>query len=264
MIALLAVALTGCQSAATLSGLSRKHDLAQETVDTGLFRHAVAYNRVPASPGDRLYVYIEGDGSPWIAGRRIAADPTPRQPLALLLMVQDRNPALYLGRPCYFGLANSAGCQFHLWTDARYSAAVIESMAMALETLRTRLGATEVVLIGYSGGGAIAALLAARNPHVSAVVTIAGNLDIELWAETHGYLPLTGSLNPRDQPPLNRDLASIHLSAGNDTVVPPAVLDSYLKHQDGERWLYPDFDHRCCWAESWPDILARINRRLGR
>src|SRR5262244_626132 len=62
------------------------------------FTHAV-YRNGAAFRGNRLHVYLEGDGTPWIAGRDAAVDPTPRAPVALKLMMLDPGPALLLGRP---------------------------------------------------------------------------------------------------------------------------------------------------------------------
>ena len=50
-------------------------------------------------------------------------------------------------------------------------------MATALETWLKKKGYSELVLIGYSGGGALAMLLAERI-RVRAVITVAANLDI--------------------------------------------------------------------------------------
>ena len=57
-----------------------------------------------------------------------------------------------------------------------------------------------IVLIGHSGGGTLAVLLAPRIEDVSGVVSIAANLDIDAWADHHNYDRLTGSLNPNSQP----------------------------------------------------------------
>ena len=45
-----------------------------------------------SAPAGALHVYIEGDGTPYVARHDFAADPTPRNPLMLRLMTLD--PAL--------------------------------------------------------------------------------------------------------------------------------------------------------------------------
>ena len=92
------------------------------------FKHVVYEHGLSAQPIAKLHIYIGGDGTPWVAGRYQSADPTPRQPLALALMSEDPTPAIYLGRPCYMGLAASANCSVALWTSRRYAPEVVASM----------------------------------------------------------------------------------------------------------------------------------------
>jgi dienelactone hydrolase len=49
-------------------------------------------------------------------------------------------------------------------TAGRYSERVVSSMAVAARRLLQARGAAHVVWLGYSGGGALAVLLAARVP----------------------------------------------------------------------------------------------------
>ena len=81
-----------------------------------------------------LHVYLEGDGSPWRYRVVVMPDPTPRNPLMLRLMGVDEQPSVYVGRPCYNGFADEPGCHSNLWTSARYSQPIIDSMACLLYT----------------------------------------------------------------------------------------------------------------------------------
>ncbi len=203
-----------------------------------------------------LHVYLEGDGAPWIQHRWVAADPTPRRPMMLDLMSLDPYPSVYLGRPCYNGLAHRPPCQPGMWTEGRYSPAVIDAMAGVLGELLGMTGQRRVMLFGYSGGGALAMLLAERFPQTVAVVTIAGNLDTEAWTRHHGYSPLRTSLNPARRPPLA--IRQLHLAGGDDRVVPPALLSSVLDRPGVQLRVIEGYDHRCCWRRIWPQILAEI------
>ena len=78
------------------------------------------------------------------------ADPTAREPLVLRLMALDRVPSVYLGRPCYHGLAADPRCTPALWTDARYSEVVVASMAAATRRLLSLTGHTEIVWLGFT------------------------------------------------------------------------------------------------------------------
>ncbi|WP_295436182.1 alpha/beta hydrolase [uncultured Thiodictyon sp.] len=222
------------------------------------FEHLTYRHGIPPNPGE-VRVYLEGDGLPWVSHTRIARDPSPRTPLALRLMAQDPAPSLYLGRPCYHGLAHSSGCAPWLWTHGRYSVTVVDSMVAAL---RRAVGPkARISLIGYSGGGALAMLMAGRMDNVERVVTIAANLDIDAWADLHGYSRLSGSLNPAAAPPLPGRVRQIHLAGGRDLQVPASLGQAVgVGLPEVVRITFPDFDHRCCWEGVWPSVLATLEQ----
>ena len=207
----------------------------------------------------RLHIYLEGDGSPWRTRTDVSADPTPRDPVALALMGRDSKPAFYLGRPCYNGLAGAPDCNAALWTNRRYGPEVIDSMEAALSRLIAPTPDAALIFIGYSGGGTLAMLLAERFAQTGAVITIAGNLDINRWTEHHGYSPLVGSFDPAKRQPLPAKIAQIHYVGGRDTVVPSRLTRAFVKDQDGNAVLveHDDFGHHCCWVSEWTAILGR-------
>lgn len=118
-------------------------------------------------------------------------------------------------------------------------------------------------LIGYSGGGVLALMIAARLDAVTRVSTIAANLDTTAWTEFHDLLPLTGSLNPADSLHFPVRFEQVHLSGTRDKVVPMATIARFRSlHPEAVFLEVEEFDHRCCWAEHWPDILDHINREI--
>jgi hypothetical protein len=199
-------------------------------------------------------VFLEGDGIPWRRGVEPNDDPTTGKPIALELLVRTAQAGAYVTRPCYQGLRDER-CTSDLWTGARYSDEVVQSMAAAIREAARRAQAPSITLVGYSGGGSLAVLVAERLDHVDAVITIAANLDIEAWTQHHRYLPLTGSLNParstREHP-----WREIHLQGGNDKVAPPSTTDAYFeRYRAAQRRLIADYDHVCCWIDAWPKLL---------
>ena len=232
----------------------------RKTVAGDPFEHLILIHNTDGASGADLHVYIEGDGSPWIAGRWAATDPTPQTPVMLRLMQLDPGPALYLGRPCYFGLQRS--CEPENWTDGRYSQTVLRSMSIALHTALERLASQrDIVLIGHSGGGVLAMLLAPQVPRVSGVVTLAANLDTDSWTEYHGYRPLSTSLNPANEAPLPKYISQLHLVGESDPNVPVQLIQPVVDRQPQAQLLrYPGYDHTCCWAEIWPAVLERLPR----
>jgi pimeloyl-ACP methyl ester carboxylesterase len=130
------------------------------------------------------------------------------------------------------------------------------ALKVALEARKER----EVTLIGYSGGGVLAMLIAPRVERVTRVVTVAANLDIDAWARHHGYSRLGGSLNPATASPLPPTTRQVHLAGGRDARVPPHLSRPVAERQPSARFLViPDFDHRCCWEREWPAVLAALD-----
>jgi pimeloyl-ACP methyl ester carboxylesterase len=240
------------------------------------YRH-YAYFRDQAE-SHRLWVFIDGDGSPWIeGGTQVASDPTPRNPLALNLAARTPGAVLYLARPCYFTAHTDAACTPRAWTDGRFGVDVVDSLTAVLSEFMRGHDVRDVVLVGYSGGGTLAVLMAPRlaaavtpdgvshrSTTVVAVVTVAGNLDTDQWTAMHAYQPLSASLNPALAPPIPDDIRQVHLVGALDSNVPPVAMTRYLSQVPARQvWAFADFDHRCCWVEQWPHVLARLQRELA-
>ncbi len=255
-----ACVLAACASpAARFDGRAAALGFSAVTLQGAGFSHRAWEAGAPAiatPPAGTLHVYIEHDGTPWSEIDRISADPTPRRPFALELMAVDAGPRLLLGRPCYFVPRDDPHCSPPLWTQQRYSAAVVDSMVAALRSYLATHPYRRVDLIGYSGGGTLAWLMAGRIPEAAAVITIAANLDIDAWTALHQYSPLSGSLNPAMQPALPQAIDQRHYAGQRDANVPPSVLHSFARRHPGARVIeIAGFDHRCCWIERWPQLL---------
>lgn len=222
----------------------------------------MAYTPSHIAPAKRLTVYIEGDGFAWVTGSLPSPDPTPRDPLALRLALVHRNGnAAYLARPCQYVDAERNGCSQRYWTEERFAPEVITSAGLAIDKLKARFGATRLVLVGYSGGGGVAALLAARRDDVERLVTVAGNLDHSAWTGFHRVRPLLGSLNAADFSDKLASLPQVHFLGGRDRVIPPDLARQWPRGISGgggrNLEVIPDFDHACCWGKEWLRLLDR-------
>ncbi|NOT11203.1 MAG: hypothetical protein HOP23_05125 [Methylococcaceae bacterium] len=228
------------------------------SINTGHFTHQLYINeraRHP-SPAGVVHVYLDGDGTPWEQQRWISDDPTSRNPIILELMRQDNKPSLLLGRPCYHGFNKETACHHKYWTSHRYAKEIVSSMVIALKRWVTLHPCQHIVLIGFSGGGALAVLMANLDPNIQSVVTVAANLDTNAWATYHHYQALSGSLNPAKLT-LNTQLQQIHLAGLKDKVVPASLIKGFADKQVNVRYIaYPHFDHHCCWVKEWPTILS--------
>lgn len=204
-------------------------------------------------PATSLTVYLEGDGAAWPRGRP-PRDPTPDNPLALRLAMQDDGPLVaYLGRSCqYLDAEQLRDCSPDLWTGARFGDAAIAEANRAIDALLHLTGAKTVNLVGYSGGGTLAALVAARRSDVSCLTTVAAPLDIKAWAAHHGSTPLDRSYNPSDFSGKLSNTRQVHLFGGNDRIVPKDTNASYFRNSPSHQMnVLANYDHACCWAENW-------------
>jgi hypothetical protein len=257
LLLLCATLFAGCQTHTQQALVfARAHGL-RTTIERGQdFRHQVFEVDTPARA--ELLVLIEGDGTPWeVNGTQVAPDPTPRRPLMLRILARTHGSALYVGRPCYFETLKDPGCAPRLWTSARYSEAVVASLAAVINTHVERGGFERVILAGHSGGGTLAVLVAPRVSRAVAVVTLSADLDTSAWTRLHRYLPLDQSLNPADLPPLPPRISEWHAVGDRDRNVPPAINARYFQRLPSGRVLhFPKADHACCWEKEWPGILA--------
>lgn len=228
-------------------------------LEGGAFRLA-AYHPAIAAPTGPLTVYLEGDGLAWISADQASVDPTPSDPLALrLAMAQGGDAVAYLGRPCQYVGAAVTGCPQRYWTQQRFALDVVDATSQALDQLKRRFSAHRLRLVGYSGGGTVAALVAARRNDVDLLVTVAGNLDTAAWTAWHRVTALNGSLNPADETDALSRVRQHHFAGGQDRTVPPGLLTGFvsrLRASAPVRWqLEPTFDHRCCWEQAWTQRL---------
>lgn len=212
---------------------------------------------------DTLTVYLEGDGLAWITPSMPSRNPTPVEPLALrLALAQPYGDAVYLARPCQYVEHFSQDCAQRYWTSARFAPEVMRAMAQAVEQLKQQAAATRLILVGYSGGAAIAAWLAAQRTDVAALVSVAGNLDHPAWTRHHRIHALSDSVSPETYRQPLHDLPQWHFVGGRDRVIPPSLVQGFAHNisplaAQGVVVL-PEFDHHCCWVEHWPDLYGMV------
>ena len=213
--------------------------------------------------GPVVRVYIEGDGHAWRDRYTPSDDPTPWSPVALALAAADPASAVaWLARPCQYLLNNNRPpCGPAWWTGWRYHETVIASESAALDRLRAAMGAERFELVGFSGGGAVAALVAARRRDIVSLRSVAANLDTDAWTAGHQVSPLEGSLNPADFAAQLEDVPQRHFVGADDDVVGLAVTRSFLARLPSRRCtavvVVPRIGHDTGWPAIWPDLLQQ-------
>ncbi|MDR1656786.1 MAG: alpha/beta hydrolase [Deltaproteobacteria bacterium] len=207
--------------------------------------------------GTDLVVYIEGDGRAVIRGRP-SNDPTPSMAQSLELALLDPSPlVLYLARVGQFMPAYSGARYQAFWTNNRLAPEVVESANYAIDEVKRQTGAVRVHLVGFSGGGGLAVLLAAKRDDVGSLVTLAGLLDIDWWVNSNGWLPLTGSLNPASVVSRLVDIPQIHFYGFKDQVIAPAMSQRFADSAPFQNLsrIGLDLDHYSGWTSQWPILL---------
>ncbi len=217
-------------------------------------------------PAQPLRIYLEGDGKSFVNRYRPSLNPTPWNPLALELATLDNTAAniLYLGRPCHFRPTFSDKiCDPSrpvYWTLRRYSQEVVDSLDEALSRFKQQHAITKVELVGFSGGGTLALLLAAQRSDVLSVRTVAGNLDVKAFEQYHKVSPMEGSLNPLDVSAQLAELPQLHFSGAEDRAVPVSLLKNYLAKFTGNNCMQlrriNGVGHHDGWKAQWRTLLT--------
>lgn len=209
------------------------------------------------NPTKPYVIYIEGDGS-IISRGIISSDPTPRNHMLLELATIDNRPnVIYVARPCQYSIdSNLQVCNSNYWTSKRLSDDSVESIN---EVINKIAKTSDVDLVGFSGGGGIAILVAARNTKVKSVITIAGNLDHVLFNKLHNTSPMRDSLNPIDYVHKISNIPQLHLSGGSDNIVPPIIAKTFVEKSNSRCShikIISNFTHTKGWNTIWKDITS--------
>ncbi|CAM3773887.1 hypothetical protein [Parendozoicomonas haliclonae] len=212
-------------------------------------------------PGQQktLRVYIEGDGKAWARRNRPSSDPTPDNPLSLNLMAADPvSDKAYIARPCQYVM--SQNCSISIWTDLRYSQQAVDSINQVLDSLKSKGAYEKLELVGFSGGAALALLAAVERRDISAIRTVAGNLDPAYVNRLHNVSFMPAALSPVKNTRELDDVPQLHFFGSEDSVIPPEVYAAYrtwFGKQDCIKGMeVKGADHSDGWLEQWPELLA--------
>tara|TARA_B100000900_G_scaffold232880_1_gene197716 strand:- start:294 stop:1091 length:798 start_codon:yes stop_codon:yes gene_type:complete len=207
-----------------------------------------------------LTVYLEGDGFAWKSRTKLSDDPTPKNPIALKLAIKANKPdTIYLARPCQYG-AKHAGkkCSNVYWSSHRFSDEIVEAVSSGITKLKKENKKKQIKLVGFSGGAAIAVLIAARRDDVSAVFTVAGNLNSKMIMEQHGVSPLVGSLEPLDFAFDIRNIPQIHFYGEKDKIISSDITKSFFKASGFSNCVQiipvKNASHNKQWQNNWQKI----------
>jgi len=216
----------------------------------------------PNSADAPLTIYIEGDGAAWPRPHLPPADPTPLRPVALALADADRSAAVaYLGRPCQYLSAEAlTRCPVDWWTTQRFSPEVLGTYQRALDGLKTKTRHPRLRLVGYSGGGVLAALLAEQRNDVVQLTTIAAPLSLGAWTAWHQVSPLPEAQDPAKLSGRAR-IPAVHYVGSQDDIVPEPIVRAYVTMRGGDLRRVAGAGHDSGWLEFWRHIHGKESDR---
>ena len=213
-----------------------------------------------------INVYIEGDGLAWFSRYELSTDPTPHEAIGLALAAQDTaNNVLYLARPCQFNDFKTTPCDSVYWSNKRFSQKIVNVMNDELESFINSKNPQKIHLIGYSGGAAIAVLLAAQRNDVLSLRTVAGNLDQMYVNQFHHVNLMPESLNAIDVANKISNIPQLHFVGENDKVIPQEVSKRFINQQQFIQQktahcaaiVEVDAEHQKGWITQWQKLLQQ-------
>lgn len=267
-ILILLTILNGCMTVPsidkrqkTAEHLINEHGWHKQIIETSSF-DLMSFVPDHPSKSSSLTIYIEGDGLAWISSAQPSNNPTPINPVGLKLAISHANVnAALLARPCQY--LTDLRCETKYWTSHRFAPEVIEASSQAIDSLKLQFSASRLTLVGYSGGGAVATILAGQRDDVIKLITVAGNLNHQSWTDFHHITPLTGSLNPADYRERLAKVEQVHFVGEDDTVVPPFLAMDFVaslpRSSPAKVIRVPRQSHSCCWHSSWSSLLQTID-----
>lgn len=254
---LLVIFLTGCAAPPT-SQTAAKYGFNKNFIKTNTFTLA-SYQKI-LQPGKSVNIYVEGDGNAWASRYKVSDDPSPRTGTTMLLAALDHNPnVVYLARPCQYSPQDlKTICDSKYWSIARYSETVVESISVAIDSIKQQCQAPQINLIGYSGGGALVVLVSARRNDIASIRTVAGNLDLTTMDEIHDTTPLSESLDPISVAQKVKNIPQLHFVGSKDHIVPVEIATNFVKAAGlnlNKVIVLKGANHNNIWHEHWERLL---------
>lgn len=248
--------MSSCAAQNKISDIAVQHGFKHELVKGGDF-WITTYQKI-TNTSEPFVFYIEGDGFAFINKRKISPDPTPRSQMMFNLATMDSRPnIIYIARPCqYTPMAMNPKCNYLYWTNKRLSDDSIYSINETINKINHK---KKFSLIGFSGGGGVAVLIASRNNITKDILTLAGNLDTENFVKIHKVSEMTGSLNPIDYAKNVKNIPQLHLSGENDTTIPPSIAGNFVDIANSKcvkQKIIKNVSHHDGWEENWHKILT--------
>ncbi|MFA4995450.1 MAG: hypothetical protein WC521_09150 [Bdellovibrionales bacterium] len=262
LIALCLVSLQGCSTSSPGDAFldAAESTFERQEITAGTFRLTV-FSRIQDA-NQPITVYIEGDVRGWTPMAALGVDATPDEYLGLRLATLDPTKnVVVISHPCQFNI-NDPACHNKTWKNGRLATQIYDSINRALDYVVSVIPRSRLNLVGYSGGGAIAAVMAARRRDVVSLRTIAGNLDPDGNGRTHSAVPQYDYIDPMEGAPRLSMLPQEHFVGENDALVPSFLTGNFVRAVGQNICVkitpIADATHKTGWEEAWKDNVERL------
>ncbi len=227
--------------------------LHRQEITAGSFRLTV-FSRI-RDTNRPVTVYIEGDVPGLAPGADPGIDSTPDDTVGLrLASIDPSDNVIFISRPCQFNIDDFA-CKDILKNTLRWADQYYASANRALDYVLSPIPHPHVNLVGYSGGGALAAVLAARRHDIVSLRTIAGNMDPHGNGRFHATDPQDDFIDPMMIASRLAGLPQEHFVGGKDDFVPPFLTENFIKaigtNACATVTRVPDATHTAGWESAW-------------
>ncbi|MDD3370412.1 MAG: hypothetical protein PHE27_01165 [Alphaproteobacteria bacterium] len=233
--------------------------LKKQEITSGQFRLTI-YSRI-IDVNQPINVYIDGDSHGLVPAGGPGIDPAPDEDLTLRLAKEDPSDnVVFISHPCQFDIDDPFCLEPPLQTE-RYGDLIWNSMNRALNYVLAVVPHPQVNLIGYSGGAATAAVMAARRYDVISLRTLAGNLDPNGNGLLHGSFPQNDFIDPMLSAYKLSKLPQEHFAGEADVFVPPFLIQNFVdavgKSHCVKILRFPNASHKYGWESIWKDNVRR-------
>ncbi len=199
-------------------------------------------------------IYLEGDGLVINIRGEVAQNPTPTDPMALKLASIDNRETskIVINRPFHY--TNRINADSKYWTTARYSHEVIQAIYDVIKICQERFNFETIEIVAYSGGAAVALLLAPKFNNLTKIISFAGNLDHVNWTKHHKAQPLFESLDPLKNKALLAKISQTHFVGESDDNTTCELAQIYKQKVGPDNITIvpvPGFTHDSNWPEIW-------------
>ena len=226
----------------------------QNTYSTKFFN---IYSLEKIKNDKKLTIYIEGDGASWVDRFTSSSNPTPTNPLAFKLALNDKGEnIIYLARPCQYEWSDN--CNKDIWTISQYSSNVLSSYKEIINYLSKSY--KEIHLVGYSGGAGIVMYLASiENESVKSIRTIAGNINHNELSKILNISRLKKSVNFYSIEKKVKKIPQIHYYGLKDKTVPNELQISYAERNLDNSCVTIESVSNVSHDEGWVDFWINNN-----